>query len=118
MDLDNSQPAYRYRAKIERVIDGDTIVCSIDLGIKTWRHGETLRLLDVNTPEIRGDERERGLEYKDFLSGILPEGTDVIVETHKDKAGKYGRLLARVYVNGECVNDKLNSKLILDEAHV
>ena len=39
---------YTYRATVTRVIDGDTVVADIDLGFRTWRHGERLRLYGID----------------------------------------------------------------------
>ena len=47
---------YLYRAKIVRVIDGDTGVADVDLGFRTWLRGETLRQYGIGTPERRIDK--------------------------------------------------------------
>ena len=41
---------YTCKAKIVRVIDGDTVVADIDLGFRTWLHGEHLRLYGIDAP--------------------------------------------------------------------
>jgi micrococcal nuclease len=106
-------PEYTYKAKLARVIDGDTIVVDVDLGLGVWMHGQYLRLLGVNTPEIRGEERARGLQARLFVLSELEDG-NLVIKTHKgDKKGKYGRWLATVhYVNwdGEWAN--LNKELL------
>lgn len=107
------KPAYTYRAKISRVIDGDTIVVDMDLGLGVWVHDQYLRLQGIDTPELRGDEREDGLKAKQFVRHHLAIATDMVIQTHKgDSKGKYGRWLATVWLNidGEWVN--LNHALV------
>lgn len=101
---------YWYKAKVVSVYDGDTIRVKLDLGfgISTGgSKGESLRLYGVNTPELRGAEKERGKMVRDELRKLI-DGKDVTIQTLKDKTGKYGRYLAKVYtVAGICVNDWL-----------
>ncbi len=54
---------YQYKAKIVRVIDGDTYEIDIDLGLSVWVRGERVRLYGVNTPEVYGVKRESN-EYR------------------------------------------------------
>ena len=97
---------YKYLAKVTFVYDGDTITVDMDLGLKTWVHNEKLRLARINTPELRGDEREQGLRSRDFLRELI-NGKDIFVETEKDKKGKYGRYIAEIWHEknpGEWIN--------------
>ena len=48
---------YEYRAVVTKVYDGDTITADVDLGFNTWRHDESLRLVGIDAPEMRGNER-------------------------------------------------------------
>lgn len=105
---------YLYKAKIISVYDGDTCRADIDLGLKVWINNEKLRLLRINAPELRGDEREEGLKSRDFLREQIAD-KEVILQTHKDKQGKYGRYLAEIWVTdaqGEWhnVNDRMVEK--------
>jgi len=102
---------YKYKVKnIVKIYDGDTITVELDLGFHTTRT-ESLRLSRINAPEIRGDEREEGLKSRDWLRATLytamKEGKEVVVETFKDKKGKYGRYIAEVYIDGSNVNSQL-----------
>lgn len=94
---------YHYRADVgdvtANVYDGDTVTADIDLGLGVWQRGAKLRLLGINAPEVRGPERPRGLKSRDHLRGML-KGRMIIVETDRDKRGKYGRLLATLWVLG------------------
>ena len=69
-------------------------------------HKQKARLLGINTPEARGKEREAGLVSRDRLRELI-DGKDIIVATHKDKGGKYGRLLATIFLDGVNVNQQL-----------
>ena len=97
---------YTYKAKITGVYDGDTVTADIDMGLKVWAHGEKLRLSRINCPELRGDEREQGLLSRDWLREQLLN-KEVLIQTAKDKKGKYGRYLAEIYLNGVNINDLL-----------
>lgn len=86
---------YEYEAVCDRVVDGDTIDVTIDLGLGVLKR-ERLRLLGIDAPEVRGDEREAGKEASRFLRSFI-EGRGVVVRTFKDRKGKYGRYLAVVF---------------------
>ena len=87
---------YHYKGHIERIIDGDTLVVNVDVG---FRMVQTMvfRLYGVNTPEIVGENRAKGLEAKNFVIELLPVGKEVEIKTYKDKQEKYGRYLAEVW---------------------
>ena len=91
---------YTYRAKITDVYDGDSFTADIDLGMGVHMHGVKIRLSYVNTPEIRGEERPKGLEVRDHVRELIL-GKEVVIQTQQDKTGKYGRLLAEVYIDQE-----------------
>ena len=94
---------YHYRAVIRKVYDGDTCTVDIDLGLGSWIHGEKLRLYGINAPEVRGVERPAGLESRDFLRSRI-KGKEVVLQTIKDKKGKYGRYLAYIWLKDESGN--------------
>jgi len=102
----NETNIYTYKATITSVYDGDTVTADIDMGLNIWAHGEKLRLHRINTPEVRGDEREQGLISRDWLRQQLM-GKEVLIQTIKDKKGKYGRYLAEIYLEGVNMNDQL-----------
>jgi micrococcal nuclease len=94
---------YQYQAEIQRVVDGDTYVIDIDLGLSIWARGETVRLYGVDTPEVYGvkkdsDEYVLGKASSDFAKLLAPKGTLSIVDTIKDTKEKYGRYLAILYI--------------------
>jgi len=103
---------YQYKAFVTKVYDGDTITVEIDLGFKTLVKGEKIRLRRINAPEVRGDQREAGLKSRDYLRVIILN-KEIILETIKDKKGKYGRYLGEVFhkqKDGEWLN--INNKLV------
>ena len=44
---------YEYRAKVIKVIDGDTVDVDIDLGFGVWLKDERVRIMGIDTPESR-----------------------------------------------------------------
>lgn len=92
-----SSTPFHYHAVIRKVYDGDTCTADIDLGLGVWKHGEKLRLYRIDTPELRGDERRDGLVSRDRLRELIL-GKEVLLQTVKDKKGKYGRYLAEIWL--------------------
>lgn len=101
---------YEYKAVITNVIDGDTFDMDIDLGFNIHIH-ERVRLLDIDTPEKFGKEKELGLLVKDYaVCEFL--GMNVVIKSEKaDVAAdtdSFGRWLVRVDVNGKDICDIYN----------
>lgn len=104
MTLNPGEFQWLYKAKILDIYDGDTLSAEIDLGfnIKTNRK---IRLYGINAPELRGKEKENGIRARNVLrEWILNK--DVIIESIKDKSGKYGRILAKIWFQQEHPNNK------------
>jgi len=105
---------YQYRAFVTKVYDGDTITVEIDLGFNSFIKGEKVRLNRINAPEITGNTREKGLLARDYLRSLILE-KEILLETIKDKKGKYGRYLGEIFVkdineNWININDQLVEK--------
>tara|TARA_B100001564_G_C20546825_1_gene627002 strand:+ start:343 stop:759 length:417 start_codon:yes stop_codon:yes gene_type:complete len=82
-------------------VDGDTVDVDIDLGFGIWIHNERVRLYGIDTPESRTrdlEEKKAGLFAKDVVLHYLPEGSKQVLRTHKDKVGKYGRVLGEFVI--------------------
>ena len=96
---------YYYLANVVSVYDGDTIRADIDLGLSTWVKNEKIRLARINAPELRGSEREAGLKSRDYLRELILK-KEVMLQTIKDRKGKYGRYLAEIWLEreGEWIN--------------
>jgi len=94
---------WEYRCRVVSIYDADTFWVEIDLGFRMV-HKVQVRLLNIDTPEIRGEERVWGLAAKDFLVEWLGPDADhgwpFIITT--EKTGKYGRWLADLrHADGE-----------------
>lgn len=100
---------FEYHAKVKKVYDGDTITADIDLGFGVVLKNQKIRLLNINTPEVRGPTRKAGLLIRDQLrEKILNK--KIILKTHKDKKGKYGRWLGEVFLDETSINEWLISE--------
>lgn len=97
---------YEYRAFVRKVYDGDTVTVDIDLGFEVMLKGQKIRLVRINAPEVRGEQREEGLKSRDALREKIGNRW-VKIKTQKDKKGKYGRWLGEIWYEDECVNDWL-----------
>lgn len=108
---------WTYRAVIDRWIDGDTVDVNVDLGFYTWRK-ERLRLLGslvgIDAFELRSrvpGERELAVIGLERARQLAPEGTLVIITTHRRSNGDprdgFGRFLAQITANGTNVGDTL-----------
>jgi micrococcal nuclease len=113
---------YCYRVTLLRVVDGDTIDVDIDLGFKMTMARQRLRLLGrtgeggirgVNTPEMRGEERERGRAAKERVEQLLHTATDLRIESFNRDS--FGRVLCCVQFNqGDGFRD-LGRTLVVEE---
>jgi micrococcal nuclease len=103
---------YVYRARAERVIDGDTLAATLDCGFHCY-HVEVLRLVGVDTPEVVGADKAAGLRAKAFTERWVAEGGSegwpLMVETFKGQT--FGRYLATVRRcdTGESLADALRA---------
>jgi micrococcal nuclease len=96
---------YTYKAKVIRVVDGDTVWLEVDLGFRMKTIND-FRLYGVDTPE-RG--QPGWAEATDFVKKLAPAGTEVLITTYKDP-DKYGRWLAEIDVQGQY--QTLNMQLV------
>ncbi len=85
-----------YDAKVTRVVDGDTIDVEITLGLDVFTKLR-LRLYGINAPEIRGESKVLGKAATEFLKSLIDD-KEVIIMTIRDRRGKYGRHLAKIYL--------------------
>ena len=108
---------YTYKAKLMRVVDGDTVDAEIDLGFGVFMK-QRIRLYGIDTPESRTrdlEEKERGLAAKARLSELL--GKEFIVETILNKRGKFGRILGTLHVTQEDgTKMNINQQLVTEGA--
>ena len=111
---------YNFRViEINRVVDGDTIDVTIDLGFDLYKK-ERVRVAGVDTPEKRTrdlDEKELGIDatnwLKDKLDGAITGDDDLIIRTELvGGMGKYGRLLGWLYIGDAELS--LNEQMITE----
>ena len=105
---------YEYRCKVVKIIDGDTVDVDIDLGFGVWLHKERVRLYGIDTPESRTrdlEEKKYGLAAKAFLTGMLDDD-QIILKTHKDKTGKFGRILGELWRTSNYTDKSINTYMI------
>ncbi len=96
---------YNYKAKIIAVYDGDTVTAQVDLGFLHFQIMK-LRLFGIDTPELRGEEREEGLVVRDIVREMVLD-KEVEIHSYKDKQGKFGRYLATIIIDGIDLNQWL-----------
>lgn len=89
---------YQYRAKILKVLDGDTVEIDLDLGFNIVLANQKVRLAGIDTPESRTanlEEKPRGLLSKKKLQEKLPVGSYAKIETLRPDSNddKFGRIL-------------------------
>jgi len=107
---------YQYRAKLIKVVDGDTVDAMIDLGFGVWTK-KRIRLGGIDAWESRTrdkEEKAKGLKAKEYLKQLLDDhGNEFIIES--TEVGKYGRCIGYIFV-GDDLNYPVNLRL-LDEGH-
>ena len=111
---------YNFRVtKIDKVLDGDTIDVTIDLGFDLYKK-ERVRIAGVDTPEKRTrdlEEKELGIDATNWLKNKLTEtikgDEELTIRTElKGGVGKYGRLLGWLYIGDDTVS--LNEQMITE----
>ena len=92
---------YLYKATVVRCVDGDSVIFDIDCGCDIQLRAQSVRLYGIDTAETRGGTDELkalGNLAKDYVSQMIPEGSEVLLKTHLDGRGKFGRILAEVFM--------------------
>jgi micrococcal nuclease len=97
--------------EIVSVYDGDTFRANLTCGTLVFCDNIPIRLDGVDTPEMRDKRplmKAKAIEARDFLRGKLSSGKRIRLKGVK--RGKYFRLVATVYVDGENVNELIVDK--------
>lgn len=115
---------FEYQAKLDRVVDGDTVDLHIDLGFSMENRSTRIRLADIDTHEIffvdnESEEYKKGMEEKEFAIEWFDEANrkhdgnyPLVVNTMRDRTGKYGRYIA--YIRRKCNGEEYTQRM-LDE---
>ena len=116
----NRKSCYNFRVvEINRVLDGDTIDVTIDLGFDLYKK-ERVRVAGVDTPEKRTrdlEEKALGIDatnwLKDKLESAISGDDDLVIRTELvGGVGKYGRLLGWLYIGTDELS--LNEQMITE----
>lgn len=106
---------YQYKATVVKIKDGDTLVLNVDLGLEVSTN-QTFRIYGINTPEVIGVEKVAGLKAKKRVEELLFIGTEVTINTFKDKKEKYGRYLVQIILStGQSIADILLTEGLANE---
>ena len=120
MEPPSRKSCYNFRVtEINRVLDGDTIDVTIDLGFDLYKK-ERVRVAGVDTPEKRTrnlEEKALGIDatnwLKEKLDGAIAGDDELTIRTELDGGvGKYGRLLGWLYIGDG--NVSLNEQMITE----
>lgn len=96
------------KEQIVKIYDGDTFFINIDNTLDVFGKNLGIRIKGVDTPEIRGkcsQEKFKAILAKEYLKESLDKANCIILKNLE--RGKYFRVLADVYINGENMADKL-----------
>jgi micrococcal nuclease len=107
---------HNYSAKVLRVVDGDTCDAMIDLGFDTWVK-KRIRFYGVDTWESRTrnlEEKKKGLAAKEYVKDLLENSDEGKFVLKSYGVGKYGRVLADLFVKGQ---EKSVNELLKENGH-
>lgn len=80
-----------YKAVVDRVIDGDTLILQIDLGFEVWKE-QRVRLAEIDTPAV---DKQGGKEAYRFVLNEMAKTDFVTVKTIKTDI--YGRYVGHIF---------------------
>jgi endonuclease YncB( thermonuclease family) len=88
---------YTYTAWVQRVIDGDTLIAIVDLGLDHQTRPQRFRLRGIDCPELG---TQAGRNAKAFTQKALGQVGFIVLTTHRTDS--YGRYLADIrYLPGQ-----------------
>ena len=110
---------YIYRAKLDRVVDGDTVDALIDVGFDIW-FKKRIRFMGLDAWESRTrdlEEKKKGLAAKARVIELLEETSSKpgYFRLKSHGVGKYGRVLGELFIqdtdgNSICINEQLKTE--------
>ena len=112
---------YNYRAKLVKVVDGDTIDALIDVGFDIWVK-KRIRYKGIDTWESRTrdlDEKKKGLAAKARNKELLMEVSSKpgYFRLKSFGVGKYGRVLGEIYIEDKEGKQYNINKTLMSEGH-
>lgn len=115
---------YEYKARVIKVVDGDTVDVDIDLGFGIWLNNERVRIMGIDTPESRTRdkiEKQFGLAAKKRLKELLKTYCTLktqVSSNGEDMKGKFGRILGDFQVYDDKKDSYRSvSQVLIDEGH-
>lgn len=116
---------YEYKAKVLKVIDGDTVDVDIELGFGVILADERVRIMGIDTPESRTSDKVEDLfgeAAKARVKELLGKGDYCILRTEvnkdgEDMKGKFGRILGDFLIEDFNGEDKMLTDILIEEGH-
>ena len=108
---------YEYKARLERIVDGDTVDCSIFCGFDIVLSNQRIRLYGVDTPESRTrdlEEKKCGKLAAKYIEDHIKVSSTFTLRTHLDGKGKYGRILGELI----CFVPEFDREMSLNDAMI
>ena len=110
---------YEYNVRIDRVVDGDTVDCWIDLGYNLQIH-KRIRFAGVNAPETRTrdlEEKKRGLIAKEWLINKIDptsvgSAKEIMLKSYE--YGKYGRVIGELFIVSGSRKQSINKMMLAE----
>ena len=99
---------WAFPVRVESNYDGDTLRCEFDLGFGI-KYYNSIRLDGVDTPELRGGTaltRAAARLARDVVRDLVAEAEEVVFHSTV-WAGKYGRPVGRLYIDGKDIAEIL-----------
>ena len=103
---------YKYKAKVIRWVDGDTVLLEIDLGFYVKRV-ERIRLARINTLELNDKSsyiRRKAKHARAVVRKFCPHQSIVTIKSQKIIQDMYARYIAEVTYKGTNLSDYLLEK--------
>lgn len=116
---------YEYRAKVLKVIDGDTVDVDIELGFGVILADERVRIMGIDTPESRTSDKVEDLfgeAAKARVKELLTSGDYCILKTEvnkdgEDMKGKFGRILGDFIIDEWEDKPRMLTDILIEEGH-
>jgi micrococcal nuclease len=101
-------PCYRYRATLNRVIDGDTYLLDLDLGFRVHA-AVRIRLRGYDAPELHAADiliRQKAHEAMQMAENYLKRAAVITVQSYQDRMS-FERWVADVWIDGVSLADQM-----------